>query len=302
MPRSSCSRRSRRSDVPPNRRGSAFPRLVVAALSAIVIVVACSRSDPPSPTSPGRPTEAAKSPFTATVFVPTGGLVNSVATSPSVSPTTTSAARPTPIRSLPPSPADVASDIPHLDLEVTAGFWSEGGRTHYAVVLRNPNEDLAPQDPVEVRLDFYNGADLVTSRVGRIGAFRLTPGSSFGSLGVIGSISASRVDAVVKSTNWRVPTDIDSREFEAERVRSKQRSDGRYVTTGHLTTPPFGRPEGPFVRVVAIYFNSQNEIVGGNDDVSFHFGGAAAFEIVSSPISDVASTRAFWSWGVASGF
>ena len=104
------------------------------------------------------------------------------------------------------------------------------------------------------------------------------------------------------STNWHAASDVDDGEFEAERVRSKQRPDGRYVTTGHFITPPFSRPEGPFVRVVAIYFNSHNEIVGGNDDVSFHLGGGAVFEIVSGPLSGVASAKAFWSWGVASGF
>ena len=199
MPRSSCCRRFRRSDVSHSRQASALLRhVVVAVLAASMVSVACSQSDLPPRTSPGRPTDAGQPPFTVTGVVSTGSLVTSVATIPSVSPTTSSAARPTPFLSLQPSPTAVASEIPHRDLEVTAGVWSEGGRTRYAVVVRNSNENVAPQDPVQVRLDFYDGADLVTSRVGKIGAFRLTPGSSFGSLGVIGATRASRVDAVVE--------------------------------------------------------------------------------------------------------
>ena len=142
-------------------------------------------------------------------------------------------------------------------------------------------------------MNFFDGTELVASRLHNLGAFRLTPGSSAAAVGVLPAMSATRMEAVVGSSNWQVAGKRRGESFVAENVRTVQRPDGRFETSGRMTSHnALGMPG---LRLAAIYFSSDNQIVGAQELVFNHCGcGVTPFTIVTdSPIADLANAEVF---------
>lgn len=237
-----------------------------ALLIAVLLLTACAQ--PPAAQSPVA-TEAAE---TATPE-PT----------PEDTPEPTPTPRPTPTRTPRPTPT------PRAELEVVAqGFTFFPGDTNYAsygVVIENPNAAGWVAELTTVNLTFYDATGGVVAATDEYLSMAL-PGQRVALGGVVfDTEGAATLEVQMRVQSWE-PIDFVPGAFTFEGVVTRPENFGRWTTEG-LIKSTFEQDQES-VEVVAIYYNSADQVVGGERTyVDFvPAGGQIGFEV--SPLGEFA--------------